>query len=153
MTLVIKENITIEDVRDAKPEMIFYGANTCWWTHDPNHLTVARGNEDEIRRSAEMFRANSSTPDAPLDEYLERARKAHGRGIPTDPRGGVLFQTEDIEGFLQAAIDNQTAYGKHGLRAFIAAHNDNCFLPNGRNWCSENWDEYNTAIDEMDVAK
>ena len=30
--------ITLEQVREAKPEMIFYGALTCWWTHDPAHL-------------------------------------------------------------------------------------------------------------------
>ena len=34
----IEQNVTLEDVKAAKPKTIFYGANTCWWTHDPEHL-------------------------------------------------------------------------------------------------------------------
>lgn len=111
--MLIVENITLDQVRAAKPEMIFYGANTCWWTHDPNHLNTLR------------------------------------TSIPTDPRGGVLFQTEDAEGFLRNAIANTQYYGKHGLRAFIAAHHQNCVisLDDPRPWCESEWQAYNDAID------
>lgn len=34
----IVENITLDQVRAAKPKMIFYSVHTCWWTHDPEHL-------------------------------------------------------------------------------------------------------------------
>jgi len=30
--------LTIEDVKNSKPEMIYYSANTVWWTHDPKDL-------------------------------------------------------------------------------------------------------------------
>ena len=31
-------NITWEEVKKAKPKMIFYSANTVWWTHDEKDL-------------------------------------------------------------------------------------------------------------------
>ena len=30
--------ITLDDVRSAMPEMIFYAMRTCWWTHNRDHL-------------------------------------------------------------------------------------------------------------------
>lgn len=115
------ENITIEDIRNLKPAMIYYGANTCWWTHDPMHLGRTAG------------------------EY----------SLPCDPRGGVLFQTEHVEGFLKAAEDSATHYGKHGLRAFIASHYLNCVLDlqTLRPWAGTTWNEYNEAIDRLDLRK
>lgn len=115
--IIIFENITLADVRAAKPKKIFYAANTCWWTHDPAHL--------------------GRKPDS---------------GLPCDPRGSVLFETEDVEGFLQAAEAHPEHYGKHGLRAFLAAHHQNACL-NGRPWSAGSWDSYNSALDRLDLQK
>lgn len=147
--------ITLEQIRAAKPTMIFYGANTCWWTHDPSHLGKTKSSEMEIRRTAEHFRLNSSDKSGPIEPFIERARKAHSLGLPCDPRGGVLFQTDDVEGFLKAAESNATHYGRHGLRAFMAAHHLNCILSfnNCKPWCSPDWDDYNAAIDAYDARK
>lgn len=114
----IIERITLEEIRKAKPVMIFYAANTCWWTHDPAHLGTLPGKHP----------------------------------LPCDPRGSVLFQTDDIEGFLKAAENNLTHYGKHGLRAFMAAHHLNCVvsLSDQRATSAEGWDEYNDALDRLD---
>lgn len=38
MSMQVVDNITFDQVRAAKPKMIFYSVNTCWWTHDPEHL-------------------------------------------------------------------------------------------------------------------
>ncbi len=121
-SLMVLEMISLDDVRADEPEMIFYGANTCWWTHDAEHV---RENREKLRHQ-----------------------------LPCDPRGGVLFQTEDIEGFLTAAEKNTERYGKHGLRAFMASHHQNSFLDNGsmRHWCEESWDDYNAALDKLDAA-
>jgi hypothetical protein len=110
----IRNRVTLEDVRAARPAMIFYGANTCWWTHDPNHL--------------------GRLPDS---------------GLPCDPRGGVLFQTDDVEGFLRAAEEAPDHYGRHGLQAFVAAHHENCTMGDDdpTPWAFPTWDEYNDAID------
>lgn len=115
----IKIVTTIEDVRAAKPKMIFYGANTCWWTH--------KG--EDLGRLPDGVRPEAS--------------------LPCDPRGGVLYQTDDVEGFLKNAEEAPEFYGKHGLTAFIAAHNDNCFVREGDSikTCYATWDEYNAIID------
>ena len=105
-----EQKTTLADVRADNPETIYYGVNTCWWTHRP--------------------------------EYLYREG-----GLPCDPRGGMLMQTDDPEAFLKAAEDNPEAYGKHGITAFEAALMGNVTAPNGRPTCYKTWDEYNAAID------
>jgi len=76
-------------------------------------------------------------------------------GLPCDPRGGVLLETDDVINFIETAIRNSSHYGKHGIRAFMAAHNDNCQVSetNARKTCLANWDEYNEALDKLDSAK
>lgn len=111
----VQENITADEILIAAQPTIYYGANTCWWTHDPAHLGT-RG------------------------------------GLPTDPRGGVLFEIDDVAGFIEAAKKNQQHYGRHGFRAFMAAHHQNCIqsleLPIA--WCAQGWMEYNDALDRLD---
>lgn len=71
-------------------------------------------------------------------------------GLPCDPRGGVLME-QDAETFLADAEANPDHYGKHGLEAFISAHNDNCVVSklDPRNTCLASWDEYNELIDQQ----
>lgn len=115
------EYVTIEDVRAAKPEMIYYGAQTCWWTHRAEDLTTV--------------------PEGRV-----------GAGLPCDPRGGLLMQTDDAEGFLAAAEAKAEHYGRHKLKAFEAAHHGNV-LHVGRGvfgypTCFRTWEAYNTVLDE-----
>jgi hypothetical protein len=114
--------ITIENVREASPERIYYGAQTCWWTHDPAHLC-----------------------------------KEPSTGLPCDPRGGMLLQTDDVEGFLKAAESNPTNYGKHGIVAFMAAHHLNTTVgpSDVRSTCFTSWDDYNRILDDhvVDVSE
>ena len=111
--------ITLDQVRAAKPTKIYYGVRTCWWTHNPLHLS-----------------------------------KHQGTGLPCDPRGGVLFETDKVEEFLSAAEQSPGHYGRFGLQAFIAAHHLNCVIgkDNPRPWCFPSWDEYNRLIDEALAA-
>lgn len=113
----IVKKITLEEVVAANPETIYYGAISCWWTHDPAHLGRSKS------------------------------------GLPSDPRGGVLFQAEDITGFLKAAAEAPDHYGRHGLDAFMAAHHLNCqrSAEDQRPWCMATWDEYNDAIDASEA--
>lgn len=106
---------SLETIRLLKPAMIFYGANTCWWTHDRAHLCVKPGS-----------------------------------GLPCDPRGGMLLQTDDVEGFLRSAEDSAEHYGEHGIRAFLAAHHQNCVVSrtNRASTCFPDWAEYNRILDE-----
>ena len=108
---------SLDEVCAAMPKMIFYGARTCWWTHDASHLGRLDG------------------------------------GIPCDPCGGVLYQTDDITGFLKSAEENIAHYGKHELRAFLAAHHRNCVVSveDPRSTCFESWDDYNRILDEAEA--
>lgn len=150
----IIERVKIEDIRRANPKMIFYAAHTCWWTHNENHLSHIPWSEAEIKGLAETMRLNSGNPDAPLDGFLNRARQAAPQ-LPCDPRGSVLFQTDKIEAFLQSAESNSRHYGRHGLRAFMAAHHDNCYVSfeDLRHTSGQEWSEYNDALDRIDELK
>lgn len=80
------------------------------------------------------------------EEHLNRHPEA---GLPCDPRGGVLFQTNQAEEFLKAAEANAEHYGKHGIKAFLAAHNDNMAVSETipQPTCFRTWDEYNAILD------
>ena len=104
--------ITIEKILADKPEMIFYGANTCWWTH-----------------RAEDLRQVFPTGGPP--------------GLPCDPLGGMLMQTDDIDGFLSSAQEKVEHYGKHGIDAFLAAHHSSGIGP------FRGWEKYNEALDDF----
>lgn len=127
--------IALVNVRAAKPAKIYYGANTCWWTH--------RASDLRSTRPATMTIGGRAVKVGPL---------------PCDPRGGMLLETDDVEGFLRAAekAAEQTPcpYGKHRLLAFMAAHNDNCVVSatDHRNTCFASWDDYNRLLDEADRA-
>lgn len=75
--------------------------------------------------------------------------KCPDSGLPCDPRGGVLFQTNDIETFLQSAEKNNEHYGVHGIKAFEAAHHLNTVVSSidGRSTCFQSWDDYNQILD------
>jgi hypothetical protein len=123
--------INLVAVREAKPAKIYYGANTCWWTHDPEH----------VRQTRAAFAVLH--PDVPAANHL-----------PCDPRGGVLFETDDVEGFLAAAEEKPEHYGHHGLAAFMAAHHLNCVRSRSdpRSWCFREWDDYSRLLDEALVS-
>lgn len=123
--VVIERNITLAEVRAARPTMIWYGAMSCWWTHDPDDLKEAT----QLAKSPE--------------------RKGGWGPLPTDPRGGVLMEAHDPGKFLRLAEENVSHYGKHGLAAFMAAHHKNCRIIKAgfaRPWCLASWQEYNEAL-------
>ena len=75
-------------------------------------------------------------------------REHPNSGLPCDPRGGVLMMGPWSD-FLAAAEANPGHYGKHGLDALMAAHNDNCVMSfrDYRKTCLQTWQEYNDLID------
>lgn len=67
--------------------------------------------------------------------------------LPCDPRGGVLMETRNVEGFLKDAEANPEYYGRHGLAAFELALHGNVLADNGLPTCFEGWDQYNDLLD------
>ncbi len=74
-------------------------------------------------------------------------------GLPCDPRGGVLYQTNNVADFFRRVKLNarEGVYGKHGLDAFMAAHHKNCKVSetDDRPTCYTTWWEYNDIIDRQ----
>ena len=147
----IIQTVTLEDVRNAKPKTIWYAARTCWWTHLPEHLSTLPSTVDDITNLAETLAATRRAAGEPIGNPFTDAQRLH-RGLPCDPRGSVLFMTDHVEGFLTAAENSSAHYGKHGLRAFMAAHHLNCIESSTslRPWSAAGWQEYNDAIDRFD---
>lgn len=146
---LVREAIQRDHAKKPKhARLIFYGANTCWWSHDNHHLsTTPPPPQSRIRSLAETLRANSSRPDAPIGEFFRRAQATYHR-LPCDPLGGVLMQTDNVEEFLTSAEANPTHYGRHGILAFLAAHHLNCVdSVTRRPSAATEWEEYNRAID------
>ena len=129
--IVIEFVITLEEIRRERPPMVFYGAMSCWWTHNPEHLEVFP------------------------DEKMEEVRRAIGSidptlpGLPCDPRCGLLMQGDNVEKFISIAEANPERYGRHGLKTFLASHHQNCHLDDGTPWCMSSWEEYNVILDQQ----
>ena len=79
-------------------------------------------------------------------------REHPSSSLPCDPRGGMLMMTEPggAQAFLDQAKANPGHYGRHGLDAFLAAHNDNCLVSDEEPWptCLRTWEEYNALLDK-----
>ena len=74
-------------------------------------------------------------------------------GLTMDPRGSVLMQA-GLGGFLESAEKNIEHYGRHGLRAFMAAYHMNIVSEPGMNPTSfESWAEYNRLIDDFERSQ
>ncbi len=82
--------------------------------------------------------------DAP-PEFVNPRYEKHG--LPCDPRGSMLMETNNLKRWLQAAKDNPDHYGKHGLLAFMAAYHGNVCATNGNPTSASSWQEYNDLID------
>jgi hypothetical protein len=118
--IFIRNKITLEQILDEKPTWIWLGANSGWWTHREDNLF-----------SSKQF--NKS-----------------GLPFPCGPRGEGLLTLEGAEAFIATAKKNPDHYGKSGIEAFLAAHNDNCVNVQDGLWCRwsmSEWYEYSNAID------
>lgn len=116
----IAEKLTsLEDVRASKATTVWYSARTCWWTTDPRHLEDVRAMRGDSVES-----------------------------IPTDPSGSPLLTTDDVDGFLKAALAQPEHYGHHGIDAFMLAYHGNVVSPTGQPRCAAGWESYNALLDE-----
>lgn len=74
-----------------------------------------------------------------------------------DPRGEPIHEARNVADFFRRARLNarESVYGKHGLAAFIAAHNSNCRVSatDSRPTCLATWKEYNDILDQQSAVK
>lgn len=86
--------------------------------------------------------------------YLPEYMPYTSSGLPCDPRGCMLFQGNFAEYWNKVKVD-ASHFGKHGLRAFIAAFHGNIeVFTEDRGWRPTSlttWDEVNALIDKEDA--
>ncbi len=72
-------------------------------------------------------------------------------GFPCGPRGELLMETYNPQGFIEQAESNPSFYGKHGLDAFVAAYHGNIIVAESNFPTSlERWDLVNQLLDVRD---
>jgi len=110
--------------------VVYYGANTCWYTTNPLDLYARR-----------------------YPATVVNGRRIPSGHLPCDPRGGMLMEAHDVDLFFNNALENAAHYGKHGIRAFVAAHHKNVVVSATDNQptCFSRWDTYNRVLDEYDA--
>ena len=98
----------LEDISTGKSSIIYYSANTLWWTHL----------EEDLKDSTLAGQAK-------LEEKLspEKYEVIVGHKFPLDPTGSVLFKATNPIDFINHAKSHATSYG--GLEPFLMAHNNN----------------------------
>lgn len=112
--------------RAKRNELLRYGANTCWWGMD----------------DAPWYSTGPS-------EMQIGGRTVKSDGLPCDPRGGMLLQTEKSLDFIASAEENAEHYGKYGVRTFLLALHGCVITDDGRPTCFESWKEYEALIDAL----
>lgn len=139
---MITTNISIDqvfqDIMSEKSSMIYYSAQTLWWTHLVDDLENA-GVLGRIAEKAkiEEILSNPLVPQSQKDSLIKWTNDPHFGKIPTDPSGSPLYQFPDPMKWLKEAIASPKHYGRHGLNAFILTHHKNS-LTMFRSWASVN---------------
>jgi hypothetical protein len=65
----ILNKVSFEDVVNSPQNTIYYGAVTCWWTHDPTHLLLLPSGLPADPRGGVLLQADKLA-------FLQRARDA-----------------------------------------------------------------------------
>ena len=138
------------DVVQAGTGPVFASRGTCWWTSRESDLHFL----DTLQRD----------PTRPIGyrilthaEALQQARTyaasvAAGRPqprprlVPCDPTG-TLVMPVPRDMYLRQCTRDVSAYGRHALRTWLAAHHGNVHDALGQPAASEDWADYDSAVE------
>lgn len=113
----MKLAVTMEDVVNAKPGIIFFSANTIWWSHDQADLCQASEDHLEKMKAAFGEMAVASFQENPF---------------PLDPFNSPLYQTENILAWSdEKRLLSHEAYGPNvdnRMETFMWSHAKNMNL-------------------------
>lgn len=132
-----------EDIASGKSTMIYYSSRGCWWTHLDSDLEEAmeQGKDSKKRKHAD-YMSDERNSDKEKERFNSLYEQIKDSGIPTDPSGVPLFQTDDLKNWISSAESNPNHYGRHKLDAFMKSHHQNC-----EGNCLTGWEGYNLLID------
>ena len=125
----IRINMELEqikrDILSGKAKKVYYSDKSLWWTHL----------KTDVIDATEKGR-----------KYLDATNQAIVGGF-VDPIGAKIHSA-NAKDWLKKSLSNPNWYGKHGLKAFVFTHHQNC-----QQFFSNKWDEYNKKIDLQDTNK
>ncbi len=140
--------MTIEQVRadiiSGKSKRIYYSAHTLWWTHlDSDIEESTKIGQIAMDEDSKKFMARTDIPESEKERYkaLKEIANRSAVTIPLDPTGCTLYQTDDLMEWINRAEKLPDHFGKHGLKAFMMSHHQNC------KQCFGRWEDYNNFID------
>lgn len=113
----MKLAVTMEDVVKAEPTVIYFSADTIWWTHDENDL--CKPTQEHLDKMAKQF------GQAAVDSFMENP-------FPLDAFNSALHQTNNIAAWSdpKRTITHE-AYGKDvnkRMEVFMWSHAKNMNL-------------------------
>jgi len=141
---ITKQQI-LDDIQSGKCTVIYYSAQTLWWTHleeDVKEATL-KGKEKQKEDGHKML------ADDKIPEPQKRMIKSHMQGIddsrvPLDTSGSPLKMVDKPIVWMEEAEKNPNHYGEHKLNAFMKAHHQNL-----DGWCPTSWNQVNKYLDHV----
>lgn len=134
-----------KDIKEGKSERIYTSSNTLWWTHlEEDVRTASDTGADKMKQMHDKMMKDPRIPKKEkrrMKSLYDMARNGAAR-IPSDPTGSPLYMVDDPLEWIKAAESNEEHYGKHGFKALMFTHHQNC---NGA--CFLSWGDTNKAID------
>lgn len=107
--------------------------------------------------STALLRYGANTCWWGMDDAPWYNTETDGSGLPCDPRGGMLFETDKPLDFIRAAEQHVAgggkAYGKYGLRTFLLALHGCVTTDQGKPTCFQKWAEYEALIEAGEVKR
>ncbi|AVR47227.1 hypothetical protein C7S20_19310 [Christiangramia fulva] len=132
-----------KDIQEGRSTMIFYSAQTLWWTHLESDLEEARelGRKTQERNHKKMMK-DSRIPkkDKQRMKAMFKEISKHNH-VPLDPSGSVLFEMETPMYWITEAEKKPNHFGVFQLEAFMKTHHQNC-----NNHCFTSWDDVNAQL-------
>lgn len=138
--------ITLEQVRadiiSGKCKRIYYSSGTLWWTHlDSDVAEASEIGDREFERKNRKALDNPKVSEeikvklrALMNLRIKHKRDKNFGGIPMDPSGAPLLQTDDPKKWFELATSDPDVFGVYGLKAFMKVHHQNCNGIAYKNW-------------------
>lgn len=108
--------ITWDEVKKAKPKLIFYSANTVFWTHDPNDLDTKSGMVPLDCFGSPLFQVEPT-------EFMDEARIKNHSAYGKDPFATLMACHAKNIGWLRSHNDFDPRRSTYGDVAKILESN------------------------------
>lgn len=125
----IKIDRVLSEILAGKSKVIYFSEACLWWTHLDSDAREATQRGIDYQKAIASFNGSA----------LFKIPKGF-----TDPLGNAVKKFPDAAAWMRSSMGNPLSYGKHGLRAFMFTHHQNC-----SDYFSNKWENYNRKLDKL----